>query len=120
MREELRARFSEAVTLKEQGELGPARKILLELTEMDSKSPAIFAVLGDVCWDMKDHEAAVIFFKHATELSPTLEAVSLGLFHCLWKLDRRNEATEEVMRFQSVSDSKDYGEIVREINQRID
>lgn len=86
--------------------------------EKDSKSTAILAVLGDVCWDLGELENAVSIFKSAVELSPALEAVSLGLFHCLWKLEKRMEALEEIKRFQSISDSEDYRRIVKEINEK--
>jgi len=47
-----------------------------------------------------------------------LEAVSLGLFHTLWELEKRAEALEEIKRFQAVADSEDYRQIIREINEK--
>jgi hypothetical protein len=44
--------------------------------------------------------------------------VSKGLFHSLWKLGKQVEALEEVKRFQTISDSEDYREIVKEINEK--
>jgi predicted Zn-dependent protease len=117
MKEELKKQFSETVKFKEAGQFECARKMLLDLHEKDPQSTAILAVLGDVYWDMRLLEDAVSVFKRAIQLSPTLEAVSLGLFHCLWQLGKREEALEEVMRFQSLADSEDYREIFREINE---
>jgi len=57
-------------------------------------------------------------FEHAVELAPKLEAVSKGLFHCLWEMGQRDKALEEIKRFQSISDSKDYREIIREIIEK--
>jgi hypothetical protein len=51
-------------------------------------------------------------------MSPDLESVSKGLFHSLWKQGKLVEALEEVKRFQSISDSEDYQEIIREINEK--
>lgn len=118
MKEKYKKQFSEAVKFREAGQFECAKKILLDLQEKDPKSTAILAILGDVYRDMRLLEEAVSAFKRATQLSPTLEAVSLGLFFCLWQLGKREEALEEVKRFQSLSDSEDYREIVKEINEK--
>lgn len=118
MKEELKLQFSEAVKLRDAGQLDPAKRILRDLAEKDPRSTKILATLGHVCWDMRALDEAVTVFKRAVELSPTLEAVSLGLFHSLWNLERREEALEEIKRFQSISDSEDYREIVKEINEK--
>jgi predicted Zn-dependent protease len=118
MKEEVTKQFSEAGKFKQAGQFESAKKMLLDLQEKDPQSTAVLAVLGDVYWDMGLLEDAVGVFKRAIQLSPTLEAVSLGLFHCLWKLGRRVEALEEVKRFQCISNSEDYTEIVKEINEK--
>ncbi len=118
MKEELKFRFGEAVKLKDDGDLEAAKSILEDLSDKDPRSAAIFAVLGDVCWSMKLLDDAVHAFRCAVALAPTLEAVSLGLFHCLWQLGKREEALEETKRFMSVADSDDYRMIVREINEK--
>jgi predicted Zn-dependent protease len=83
MNEQIKKKFSAAVKFKEAGELKTAREMLIDLADEDPNSTAILAVLGDVYWDLKELEKAVSTFKRAIELAPTLEAVSLGLFHCL-------------------------------------
>ena len=118
MKEGLKQRFSEAVKFKDAGQFDSAKRLLLDLANEDPESTATFAVLGDVCMDMGVLDEAVTAFKRAVELAPTLEAVSLGLFHSLWKLGRRVEALEEAKRFQSISDSEDYREIIKEINEK--
>jgi predicted Zn-dependent protease len=118
LKEELKRRFEDAVKIKKVGDLTSARKLFIELADEDKKSPAILAVLGDICWEMNLLDEAVVAFAAATKLSPKLEAVSLGLFHCLWELGKRELALEEIKRFQTVSDSPDYREIIREINDK--
>lgn len=118
MKEELKPRFREAVKLSDNGDLIAARKMLLDLASEDNQSTAIFTVLGHICWEMKLFDEAATAFKHAIELSPKLEAVSLGLFHTLWALNKRVEALEEIKRFQTIADSAHYREIVREINEK--
>ena len=93
MKEELKVRFAEAVKIRNRGDLNSARQLFLKLAEEDTQLTAIYAVLGDICWDM-------------------------GLFHTLWKLEKHVEALEEIKRFQSIADSEDYREIVREINEK--
>ena len=118
MKEELKKQFLEAVNLEEAGQFESARTLLLDSVEKDPECTATLATLGHVCYKMGDWDGAVSVFKRCVELSPILEAVSLGLFHSLWKLGRHVEALEEVKRFQSISDSEDYREIVKEINDK--
>jgi predicted Zn-dependent protease len=113
----VKEQMSVAVELKEAGQLQAAEEILARLNREDPESATILAVLGDVYWDLGRLSDAVITFSRATRLSPTLEAVSLGLFHCLWKLGRQDEAMEEIKRFQTISDSQDYRDIIEEINK---
>jgi tetratricopeptide (TPR) repeat protein len=119
MKDSIKIRFQAAVIAKDSGDLKTAREILSLVTFEDSNSSAILAVLADTHWELGDLEAAVDCFRKACKITPTLEAVSLGLFHCLWKLQRFDEAFEEVKRFQSISDSKDYREIIEEINKKL-
>jgi predicted Zn-dependent protease len=118
MKKELRESYDRAAKLVDAGDLTAAKSILLDLSVQDPSSPAILAVLGDVSWKMGELEEAAAIFRHAIELRPTLEAVSLGLFHCLWELGKRVEAMEELKRFQTVSDSQDYRAIVKEILEK--
>ena len=117
MRAALEEEFAEATKLHDAGHLERAREVLLDLANRSPQSVRIHAALGHVCWDMQRLDEAVVAFRHATGLSPRLEGVSLGLFNCLWELGRREEAMEELKRFQSVADSTEYGEIVKAINQ---
>lgn len=116
LKQELKSKFAAAVKCKESGQLESAKEMLEALAKEDPSSTAILAVLADTYWDMQLLEMSVVTFKRAIRLSPKLEAVSLGLFHCLWQLKRREEALDEVKRFMSVSDSKDYRKIIDQIN----
>jgi tetratricopeptide (TPR) repeat protein len=118
MKVELEAQMSEANKLCEAGQFESARKIYLDLSEKDPQSTRILAGLGLACMGMRALDEAVSVFKRAVELSPALEGVSKGLFHSLWNLERRVEALEELKRFQTISDSEDYTEIVKEINEK--
>lgn len=118
MKEELENQLSKALKFQDAGQLESAKNLLLELTEKDPQSIRILTALGSVYYDTRNWDEAVSVFKRTVELSPALEGVSKGLFHSLWKLGRHVEALEEVKRFQSISDSEDYREIVKEINEK--
>ena len=118
MKAELDKQFAEASKLQDAGQLESAKNLLLELLEKDPQSTRILAALGLVCYELGALDEAVGVFKRAVELSPALEGVSKGLFHSLWKLEKRVEALEEIKRFQTISDSEDYREILKEINEK--
>jgi tetratricopeptide (TPR) repeat protein len=118
MKEELEAQMSQANKLHDAGQFESARKIYLDLAEKDPQSIRILAGLGLTCMEMEALDEAVSVFKRAVELAPALESVSKGLFHSLWNFERRVEALEEIKRFQSISNSEDYEEIIKEINEK--
>jgi len=111
--------FDEAVRLYKCREWTAARKILILLPEIDPQSPAIYSTLGLVCWEIGLLNEAAEAFRRAIRLKPAFEAASLGLFQCLWRLDKRDEALEEAKRFLSIADSAEYDEIIREINEKL-
>jgi len=118
MKSEIKEKFQNAVKIKEQGDSQTAKEILKELAIYDPNSVAIIATLGDVCWELKEYKEAINAFEQATKMAPKLEAVSLGLFHCLWESDQKDSAMEELKRFQKISYSEDYEMIIKEINEK--
>jgi tetratricopeptide (TPR) repeat protein len=118
MKAELIKQFSEATKLQDAGQLEAAKNLLLELAGKDTPSMRILAALGLVSYELGLWDDAASVFESGTQMSPDLESVSKGLFHSLWKQGKLVEALEEVKRFQSISDSEDYQEIIREINEK--
>ena len=118
MKDSLKEQFAKAVKFERAGQLESAKRLLVDLAEQDPQSIPTLATLGHVCYQMELWDEAVTVFGGAVKLSPSLEAVSLGLFHSLWKLGKRVEALQEAKRFQSISDSEDYQEIIDEINEK--
>lgn len=119
MNPRLRKRFDEAVKLERSGQLNVAKEILQELARLDSGSPAIFSVLGHVCWQIGLLDEAAAAFQKATELAPKLEAASLGLFHMLLKIGKEEQALEEAERFLLIADSQNYQKIIDENYKRL-
>ena len=118
MKEGLEKRFADAIKLQKDNQLELARNLLLELAQQDPRSVRILAALGSVYYDLGAWDEAASVFRRGIAIAPTLEGISKGLFHSLWKLERRVEALEEVKRFQAVSNSDDYLRIIEEINEK--
>ncbi len=112
-------KFSKAQELSKSGDLHGALEVLQELVIMQPTSAVLCATLAGIYWELDDLKEAENNFRNAVELAPGSETSSLGLFHCLWEQDRKDEAFEEMKRFQSVSYSKDYEDIVKEINEDV-
>lgn len=108
--------FDAALDLLEQGKSEEARSALVQIAKSHGESAALFAKLGSIEWDLGRLTEAIVHFRKATHLAPQSETASLGLFHCLWENGEREAALEEVKRFQSVGDSEDYRNIVRDLN----
>jgi predicted Zn-dependent protease len=117
MKNELTNKFDEAVRLKEARDFDGARRILLHLHQRDPSSPTLLAVLGHVCWEMKRLDEAISIFQQAIVLRPNSEAVSLGLFHCLWESDRKDDAFDEMKRFLAGNTSTEYKRLLTDINK---
>jgi predicted Zn-dependent protease len=112
MEPRLRKRFDEAVKLERTGQRCRARKILRDLAKLDPKSPAIFCILGKVCWEGGQLDEAANALRKAIKLRPKLEAASLGLFFVLMKSGHAQQAYREAERFLSISESKIYIDVI--------
>ncbi len=113
-----KAELLEASELTNKGDYNGACKLLEHLCKLYPDSHLIVASLANAYWNLDRLDDAITYYKVSTKLSPKFEQASLGLFHCLWEQDKREVALEEVKRFQTISYSKDYEEIVKEINEK--
>jgi predicted Zn-dependent protease len=110
-------RFERANRLRKEGDAVGAVKVLRDLVADFPKTSAAYVVIGDILWDKGKLPAAAVAFRIATEHFPKLEIASLGLFHTLWRQSKTDAAFAEMKRFQSISQSQDYNEIVDEMLQ---
>ncbi len=110
--------FEEAIRLRNNGKIQESLYILDRLLSKYPEKIALLALAARMYWKLGKLERAIDLFRTAVHLKPECETVSLGLFHCLWETGKQLEALEEVKRFMSVSYSKDYMDIVREINKQ--
>ena len=108
-----------ALSQKNDGEFRAAVKTLIETTRAFPSDSFSHWLLGAILLsELKQTKKAIPHFQTATRLAPLSEKASLGLFHSLWGTDQRLEALEEMKRFQTVSHSKDYDEILAEIAEK--
>ncbi len=53
-------------------------------------------------------------------MRPMKESFSLGLFHCLWDMEKKVEALEEMKRFITLTPSDTYRQILADITSNLD
>lgn len=113
--------FDLAITLANRGEAAEAVTLLELLIKQYPDDWAIHWYLGGLYLHRLDQpDRAIPIFRRTVGWRPRSEKSSLGLFHSLWRLDRHDEALEELKRFQVLTrfKSKDYREIIAEINEK--
>jgi predicted Zn-dependent protease len=112
-----KSRFESANRLRKTGDAEGAIRVLRALVADFPKQAAAYLIIGDILWDEGRLPAAAAAFRVATTRFPKLEIASLGLFHTLWRQSKTDAAFAEMKRFQNISHSQDYKEIVDEILQ---
>lgn len=117
--------FNEAFFFDDLGQHEKALSIRLSLEKKFPKHKLLLIALGTSYEKLCQLEKAEEYYRRAVKLYPKEEIASKFLFHFLWDDDedlwsenRRDEAFEEIRRFQSISHCEDYMEIVREINDK--
>jgi len=111
MKHEIRSLFFE-------GTFVGRRKVVSKSSNQAARSPAILAKLAYTYWEIGSLDDAIRTFRTAAMLAPASEAISLGLFHCLWEAGDRPRALEEAKRFTVHSNSEGYAEIMKQIKRR--
>lgn len=111
-------KFQIAKNLAKSGNIKETISILEELVEIKPMSALFIAVLANAYEELEEHDKAETFFRKSVKLKPDFELASLGLFHCLWKQGKTDEAFDEIKRFMAISYSQDYIEIINEINSK--
>ena len=114
--EEEYAILSRGIDLAEDGDLAKAETLLVGLTE-GPYGPEAKLALG-VVFQKQDRviEAVELFSSLVVEL-PDSEGASLGLFHSLWRADRREEAFLEMKRFLASYQSWEYRRLRRDLKE---
>jgi tetratricopeptide (TPR) repeat protein len=115
----LHSLLQEAIDLKNQQDYAGAVRVLSALVRQYPKCAPAHGLLGSLyLLKLQQVKKAIACFKKTIKLAPKSEMASLGLFHSLWKVRKQTEALEEMKRFQTISHSKDYDEILAEIKEK--
>jgi len=111
-------KFVKAMTLKDEGKLEESLIYLKEIESEFSNSVQFSLAMGNIYRKMDRSNEALVCFRKATRLDPKFEFASLGVFHTLWDLDMIDKALAEIRRFQTISHSEDYVEIIKELHDK--
>jgi len=109
--------FNNALALEDSGEQKKALKIREALAAEFPFSKRLSITLAKSYKDLDRLEEAEEFYRKSVELAPDWELASLQLFYLLWDSDKKNEAMNELSRFQKIGNSDEYLAIVKRINK---
>jgi predicted Zn-dependent protease len=110
-----KTRFEQAVRYRDQGCLDEASRLLEELAEQNPEDPVVALLLAGIFFDVQRFGDARALFAKIVHLKPKSELASRGLFHSLWKLERHDEAFDEMRRFLAIADSEDYRQLLNDM-----
>ena len=91
-----------------------ARLLLLEILSEDKENQTALLMLGGEYFNGKKLSEAEMIFEQLILLSPGKGQFSIALFNTLWKLDRHEEALEEIKRFMAIADQVDEAETIKQ------
>jgi tetratricopeptide (TPR) repeat protein len=98
--------IQKARELIEQNRHDEARMCLLEVLKDDPTNKAALIILGGSYFSMEKYAEAEMVFERLILLEPGVGRFSIGLFNTLWKMNRQEEALEEIKRFLSHADQE--------------
>ena len=117
--EQDKQKFELAQSYSRKGDLPKTLELMQELVDSNPELPVFRAVLANTYWDMEDYDGAEAEFGHAIHLAPEYEVCSLGLFHCLWEQDKREEALIEMKRFRLLAPFKEYLPVLKALAEEL-
>lgn len=98
-----------------------ARMCLLEILKEDATNKPALIMLGGSYFSMEKYAEAEMVFERLILLEPGVGQFSIGLFNTLWRMDRQEEALEEIKRFLSNADhdleNETIGQYIAIVNQ---
>lgn len=112
---DLDPRYARALSLRAQNKLHEALDVLNEVYREGHRSFRLLVLLGECSWEVDETAEAIAHFRAAIDVDPESEAVSLGLFHCLWEMGRSDDAFSEMKRFTAICASAEYARLVKDL-----
>ena len=92
-------KFAKAMRLRDEEDFASARDTLLELVNEAEDNAVVDLMLGHMHEMLNDPDEAAVSYAEAARLRPRWELASIGLFHMLFDLNRKDEAKTEMSRF---------------------
>lgn len=89
-----------------------ARMCLLEVLKEEATNKAALIMLGGSYFSMEKYAEAEMVFERLILLEPGIGQFSIGLFNTLWRMNRQEEALEEIKRFLSHADQEVENETI--------
>ena len=89
-----------------------ARMCLLEILKEEATNKAALIMLGGSYYSMEKYAEAEMVFERLILLEPGIGQFSIGLFNTLWRMNRQEEALEEIKRFLSNADQEVENETI--------
>ena len=89
-----------------------ARMCLLEVLKEEATNKAALIMLGGSYFSMEKYAEAEMVFERLILLEPGIGQFSIGLFNPLWRMNRQEEALEEIKRFLSHADQEVENETI--------
>ena len=91
-----------------------ARGLLLEILTEDADNQAALLMLGGEYFSTAKYPEAEMVFERLILTSPEKGQFSIALFNTLWKMDRHEEALEEIKRFMAIADQDNEAETIKQ------
>lgn len=107
----------QARAFSDTGNHNDARGLLLEVLTDDADHQAALLMLGGEYFSSARYSEAEMIFERLILKSPAKGQFSIALFNTLWKMDRHEEALEEIKRFMAIADQEEEAEIIKQYAQ---
>ncbi len=114
MATDLDQQIHNARSLSEAGQHDDARMCLLEILKDDPENQTALIMLGGAYFSMKKYSEAEMVFERLVLMGPGIGEFSIALFNTLWKMDRHEEALEEIKRFMEHADQESETETINQ------
>jgi len=109
--------ISQVVELVADDKVSLATERLVALVAEFPREGLAHAYLAWVLSSSGRHRDAIEHGKVAVQLSPRSERVSLLFFRVLWSANERPQALDEMRRFVALEDSKEYAQVILELER---
>ena len=102
-------KIDEALKLRNAGEIQESLSILSNIFEtIPANDIRSLGLVGSLFRESNELTKALYCFDKAVESDPLSSRASLGLFHTLWRMERYDEAFNELERFLLLSESHEH------------